>query len=139
MPPVLLAFAVLLVAFMLWLFLSDRFELPGSIVWNAKRVLRRERDRRSTMPADDLAREAQARIRHERWEKFASATAVLARSSGWSDQDLYDTLRALLAEVAQEDQQTGRHGRESNYFEFYDCGLAGIVEVLDARLKGATP
>ncbi|MDI1480373.1 hypothetical protein [Polyangium sp. y55x31] len=135
----LLILAALAGALILWLFVWEKFELPGSIGWKSKRLSRREHDRRSRMSPDDLAQEVHSSIRYEQWDRFPSAAAILARSSGWSDQNLCDALKALLAEVAQEDQQAGRNRRDSNYFEFYDCGLAGILDVLEARLKGAAP
>jgi hypothetical protein len=127
-----IVFAIL-AALGLWLFVWEPLGLPGSIAWRSARLSQRWRERLAATSTDDLARSASELIRYERWERFPSAVAVLERSSGWSDSSLREALRALFAECAEEDRERGRGGRDSNYFELYDCGLAAILEELDRR------
>jgi hypothetical protein len=84
-------------------------------------------------PIDDLLANVRMSLRVEKWERFPSGHALL-QDRPWTDQALRETLSQLLAEVVAEDRAQGRDGRESNYFEFHDSGLAGILELVEARL-----
>ena len=67
------------------------------------------------------------------WIRFKSAQAMLQKSS-WTDQELLEGLENIFAEATKEDTEKGRSGRDSNYFDFYDCGFARHCEALRSRL-----
>ena len=71
-----------------------------------------------------------AEIRFEQWERFPSASKLL-NDGEWTDAALLESLRNLYAEAASE--HPGQRGRDSNVFEFHDCGLMSIVEMLEKR------
>jgi hypothetical protein len=89
-------------------------------------------------PADDLAREAVGAIDSERWGHFAAAESLSQRSEQWTDVALIEALENLWREVIADDQARGRQGRDSNRFEFYDTGLAVMLEVLRERVPPST-
>ncbi|HVY49426.1 MAG TPA: hypothetical protein VHB21_26220 [Minicystis sp.] len=102
------------------------------LFWRAARQARAERERLAGLPAAKLADEVRRRIHFERWERFHSAKHILTRDD-WTDSSLLESLNDLYAEAARE--QPGNFGRDGNVFEFHDCGLASIVEILRARTR----
>ena len=106
--------------------------LPGSIMWRARRATKRDGERRLRAPTADLLAEAQAAVRFEHWERFGPADALL-RASTWSDEQLLRALEELFAAARDDDASKGRSGRDSNVFEFHDCGLAWIADALRTR------
>lgn len=122
---------ILIVAalFGVW-FVWNRLRLPGSLLWNAARRARKEQERVAALPTAKLVEEVRSRIRFERWERFGAAIRILD-DDGWTDASLLQGLNDLYAEAVNE--QPGNYGRGSNIFEFYDCGLAHIVESLKKR------
>lgn len=81
----------------------------------------------------DLASMACQAIRYEGWDRFSAGTKIVNRVE-WTDRELFDALEELWCAATDEDKESGKSGRESNYFELYDCGLAGIIEALTERL-----
>lgn len=119
-------------------FAWESLQLPGSIVWRARRSLKREQARLRRVPTADLVSEVREAIRYERWERLAAGRALLEPvNDRWTDETLLQGLEALLAAVNEDDRATGRSGRDSGYFEFHDCGLASICEALEHRRKAA--
>jgi hypothetical protein len=114
----------------------ERLELPGSIMWRARRSQEREAARLLRASTDVLLSEARSAITYEHWERFAPARALL-QGDRWTDAELLRVLDELFAAVGEDDNVNGRSGRASNYFEFYDCGLASIVEALRKRTAPA--
>lgn len=86
-----------------------------------------------TCPIDGLVEQAREAIRFERWERFVEASDILSRA-GWSERDLLHALEALWAAVVEEDRRLGRSGRDSNFFELYDSGIAAVLEALRDRV-----
>lgn len=119
--PLLIVLAVLFGAWLVW----SRW-----LFWSAARKAREAREDLAALPAEKLVEEVRRLIRFERWERFRSADRILS-SDEWTDASLLDGLKDLRAEVAAE--QPGNVGRDSNLFEFYDCGLMSIVELLQKR------
>ena len=70
------------------------------------------------------------------WHRFEAGKLALAHAGPWDEQELLETLEALF-EAAKEQDETGDRegGRDSYYFDFYDCGFASMAEALRARLK----
>jgi len=131
-----MTWALLLVAGMfgvagLW-FVWEWLQLPGSIVWRARRWTRREQARLRRAPTATLAAEARSAIAYEKWERLAPARTLLEQDR-WTDESLLQALEALYAAVNEDDRSKGRSGRDSGSFEFHDCGLASICEALVHR------
>jgi hypothetical protein len=61
---------------------------------------------------------------------FPQAEPTVALTAGANPSSV-----ALRDEVTQEDRAKDQHGRDSNYFEFYDSGLVAIEQVLAERLE----
>lgn len=76
-------------------------------------------------------------IRYEQWGRLEAGSIILERD-GWTEQALLDALEVLYRELLAEDDAHGRSGRDSNAFEFHDCGLAAICEALRDRVGGPT-
>ena len=114
----------------------ERLGLPGSIVWRARRSQKRESARLLRASTEVLLSEARSAVHYEHWERFAPARALL-QDDRWTDAALLRVLDELFAALNEDDQAKGRSGRDSNYFEFYDCGLASIVEALQNRTAAA--
>ena len=113
-------------------------QLPGSIMWRARRTMQREQARRRRAPTADLLAEARDAIRYERWDRLAAGRALLEHENDhWTDETLLQALEGLLAAVNDDDRAQGRSGRDSGYFEFHDCGLAWICEALTDRRKNS--
>ena len=111
--------------------------LPGSIVWRARRFQKRESARRLRASTEVLLSEARSAVHYEHWERFAPARALL-QDDRWTDAALLRALDELFAALNEDDKVQGRSGRDSSVFEFYDCGLASICEVLQKRTAPAT-
>jgi hypothetical protein len=84
-------------------------------------------------PIHSLANRVSAAVRFERWDRFATGAEILKRDA-WTESELLHALEKLFEDVTNEDHANGRTGRDSNFFEFYDCGLAAISEALRDRL-----
>lgn len=115
--------------FGIW-FVWNVLRLPGSFEWNAARRARRERQRLAALPTLELVDEVRRLIHFQRWGRFHSANKIL-NDGEWTDAALLETLLHLRAEAANE--QPGHYGRGSSVFEFSDCGLMSIVEILKTR------
>jgi hypothetical protein len=114
----------------------ERLELPGSIMWRARRSQKRESARLLRASTEVLLSEARSAVTYEHWEKFAPARALL-EGDRWTDAELLRVLDELFAALSEDDTAKSRAGRDSNWFEFYDCGLASIVEALQKRTAPA--
>jgi hypothetical protein len=121
--------------FGLWL-VWERFGLPGSIAWRALRSTERNAARLRRAPIADLLSEVRDALRGERWEQMGPAPALLGEDR-WTDDRLLRALDELFAALRADDESKGRSGRDSNYFEFHDCGLAAICEALQKRRADA--
>jgi hypothetical protein len=100
----------------------------------ARRGARQHRARIRKASTAELLEEARRRVRSEQWERFPTGKALMVEDVQ-SDDRLRDALTKLWDEVTQEDREKNQHGRDSNYFEFYDSGLVLIQQVLEERLK----
>ena len=98
----------------------------------ARRRRLREDILRRASPGDLLV-QAQRAVRGEAWQRLETGARLLSLST-CTDEELHACLKALFAEVSEEDHREGRSGRDSNFFEMYDCGLVAIIEALDGRL-----
>jgi hypothetical protein len=116
-------------------FIWNWLRLPGSFHWNAAGRARNERERLAALPTSKLCDEVRRLIRYEQWERFASATKILAHDE-WTDSALLQDLNDLYVEVSKE--RPGHYGRDSNVFEFHDCGLMEILEILKTRVVSHT-
>lgn len=67
------------------------------------------------------------------WDRFKTTQSMLQKIT-WTDKELLDGLENLFSEAVEEDKEKGRSGRDSNYFDFYDCGFASHCEALRDRL-----
>ena len=114
----------------------EYFALPGSIIWRARRFDKRESARRLRASTEVLLSEARSAVRYEHWERFAPARALL-QDDRWTDAALLRVLEELFAVLSEDDKVKGRPGRGGNVFEFYDCGLASILEALEKRTAPA--
>ncbi|TKC90539.1 hypothetical protein [Polyangium fumosum] len=101
----------------------------------ARRAAEREIEAQRRMSVGELAELALGLVRYERWERFAAAEALRAHASFWTDRELRDALTRLRVEVLEEDAAHRHTGRESNRFEWYDSGLAGVWEILEERVN----
>jgi hypothetical protein len=115
--------------------------IPLAWLWIVHPVVLRNRDRkrkagRRRASAEELLTEAKEAVRSEGWQRFRSGQGILSLEST-SESGLYTSLRALWEEACEEDRKTGRSGRDSNYFELHDCGIAWIMEELQQRAGGA--
>jgi hypothetical protein len=111
--------------------LAGLFYLP---FFTARRGARRHHARIRKASTAELVEEARRGIRSEHWQRFPAGKMLMVEDVQ-SDEGLRDALQKLWAEVTQEDREKNQHGRDSNYFEFYDSGLVAIEEVLAERLK----
>jgi hypothetical protein len=112
--------------------------LPVGWIWLVDPVLRRRRDlardlARQRAPASALLAEVKQAVRFEHWERFASGERILALDGACAEDDLFAAVMALWGEVCDEDHREGRSGRDSNFFELYDSGIALIREELERR------
>ena len=114
----------------------ERFALPGSIMWRANRSLKRRNARLLRASTEVLLSEARSAVQYEHWERFAPVRALL-QDDRWTDAALLRVLEELFAALSEDDAATGRLGRGGNVFEFYDCGLASILEALEKRTPPA--
>ena len=105
--------------------------------WRNRRARRKELQRLTRVPTAELVASARNMIKFEHWEHFGPAAELLQKAQ-WTDEELRANLDALYAAVVEEDRAQGRSGRDSNSFEFHDCGLAGICEALQARAMRPT-
>jgi len=80
-----------------------------------------------------LAREASDAIRSERWDRLEAGSRIV-RGESWTEEGLLDALEELWKTLDEEDDAKGQRGRGSNYYEFYDSGLADIYWALRDRL-----
>jgi hypothetical protein len=130
--PLVVALIAVPVLGLLWQFTP----FPGSIDWRARQALRRLRAQRNKASTVELLVEARRAVQFERWERFP-AGKTLVTDEIHSDARLREVIRKLFTEVTEEDRERNRDGRDGNYFEFYDSGLAMLLEVLEDRLKVA--
>ncbi len=100
----------------------------------ARRAARRHGARVRKASTAELLAEARSGVRLEHWERFPAGKMLMAEDMK-NAESLRDALRKLFEEVTQEDREKNQHGRDSNFFEFYDSGLILILEVLEKRLK----
>jgi heme exporter protein D len=101
-------------------------------------VVVRRRDRlreaaRQRAPTHELVTGAKWAVRFEGWERFETGKRILSLDDNCSESVLHTSLKALWVEVCEEDRQECRSGRDSNFFELYDCGIAAIIEELERR------
>lgn len=122
---VLATLVVAFVVFLGWMGMVDPMA-------RARRHRIREEALRRAPPGDLLAHAQQA-VRYEGWQRFETGARLLSLAT-CTDEELHACLEALFAEVTDEDHREGRSGRDSNFFEMYDCGLMGIIEALKGRL-----
>lgn len=110
-------------AFGLCFFLSEHFR---------KQKLRKYENFIQTADANRRAKDI-LKILSTDWKRFKTAQAMLQKTV-WTDQELLEGLESVFTEATKEDAEKGRSGRDSNYFEFYDCGFASHCEALRNRL-----
>ena len=85
------------------------------------------------MNAAALASEVLHRIRGEGWESFPTA-GVFAAERIWTDETLAAALENFRVELLASEPAT-RPSREGKLFEWYDCGLALIAEIVEKRRR----
>ena len=86
------------------------------------------------MSAAELASEALRRVRGEGWESFPTA-GEFATERSWTDETLAAALEDFRVELLASEPPSMRPSREGNVFEWYDCGLALIAEILQKRAR----
>jgi hypothetical protein len=128
---VLLAIVLGLVGLYWW----ERAGLPGSIQWRARRATRRRKAWLVRASPAQLLDEVRRSVQFERWERFPTGRMLMV-SNLRDDAALMDAVERLFAEVTDEDREKNQHGRDSNFFEFYDSGLALVLDALEARVSG---
>lgn len=67
------------------------------------------------------------------WGRLAPGAALQAANAR-TEKDLLDGLEALWDALIAEDKEKDRSGRDSNYFDSYDFGLARVLAALPDRL-----
>jgi hypothetical protein len=108
--------------------------LPGSIAWRARQTLRRRKAQLMKAPTAELVADARSAVRFERWERFPAGKTLVVEDIK-DDAQLRVVINQLFAAVTEEDREKNRRGRDGNYFEFYDSGLALVLEVLEERMN----
>ncbi len=104
----------------------------------AARVTARHRqkafdERLRTPPVHDLAAEIATTVVSAGWDRLEPGAALQCPDAR-TEKNLLDGLDALLEALMAEDEEKGQTGRDSNYFNFYDLGLARVSEALRDRL-----
>ncbi len=84
-------------------------------------------------PLEELTKRCAEAVLSEQWERLDAGRSIVD-GENWTERSLLDALNVLWTKITEEDGGRGRTGRDSNYFEFYDSGLAGITEALHDRL-----
>jgi hypothetical protein len=79
----------------------------------------------------DLAQECATAVRGNGWLSTSAGEVLCSPGRAWTERELLEALEALFREVTTSDPGLG-HG--SNYYMFYDAGLAEIGELLRDRL-----
>lgn len=90
-------------------------------------------ERLRTAPVGDLAAEVAKAVTMAGWGRLEPGAALQA-ATAQSDRELLEGLDALWSALVAEDEASGRSGRDSNYFDFYDFGLARTSEALRERV-----
>lgn len=123
--PIILACTLVFISVALGIhfFLSEHFR---------KRKLLKYKKFIQTADAERRAKDI-LRVLSTDWIRFKSAQSMLQKTI-WTDQELLEGLENVFTEATEEDTKKRRSGRNSNYFEFYDCGLASHCEALRDRL-----
>jgi hypothetical protein len=111
-------------------------------LWVVHPVVLRRRDQRRTAARQrattgELLIDAKDAVRSEGWQRFKSGERILSLEQSCAESDFYLALKTLWAEACDEDHQKGRSGRDSNFFELHDCGMAALTEELERRAGGA--
>lgn len=74
------------------------------------------------------------------WHRFEAGKSALSHAGPWTEQELLQALEDLFEDANEEDRKGHRDGgRDSYYFDFYDCGLAAMAEALRTRLGISQP
>ncbi len=110
--------------------------IPGSIAWRARRAMRQRKAQLMKAPSAELLADARRAVQFERWERFPAGKTLVVDDIK-NDAQLRVVINQLFAAVTEEDREKNRRGRDGNYFEFYDSGLALVLEVLEGRMKAA--
>lgn len=112
--------------------------LIASSHFAAKRRQKAAEERLRTAPIHDLASEVAHAVGLAGWGRLEPGAALQAADAR-TEKDLLDGLGALSDALIAEDREKDRSGRDSNYFDFHDFGLARISEALRARLEIPQP
>ena len=121
----------MLTGFVIYLAICGAFLMAYAAAY-PRLVTRRYRKKLRSMTPDELADEARNCAKGAGYERTFADSMLFQQLRDWSQIALARAIDDLYAKVVARDEQEGNLGRrESLMFEFHDCGLASVREVLD--------